>query len=380
MVKKLFILLFFAIFLNIEAQSQQSQYSYLDTWNKFDSLQERNLFFRFENANFFRNTEYTSPILDGYTLIGLWGRFLFEYYPADNLRIKLGVHLLKYDGREEIEGVEALPYYMIQYKPVKDLSVIFGNFNDSRNMDLLSPLYEPELFYTQKPPAGLMVDYDKERIKLKSWINWETFIFEGDPFQERFLMGLSSEFYWLKNKDFELSMPLQFTYHHQGGEIDSSDNLIQTLMNGATGFKLNRISGKWNYGISGYYIGYREATSNGLQAFRAGQAGLARLNFGYKESLLSLGYWHGSKYVSPKGRHIYQSYSFSNPGEFYLKRQLVEGRFLFNLPIKSYVKLVLEADAFYDMNESDLSYAWGIHLIFSESFFLTHVKQPDKLN
>ncbi|PLX23613.1 MAG: hypothetical protein C0599_04220 [Salinivirgaceae bacterium] len=375
MVKRITILFVLALLLNIEGNAQQQQYQYLNTWNQFDSLQSNNLFFRFENANFFRNDEYTSPILDGYTLIGLWGRLLFEYYPSENLRIKIGTHLLKYHGREEIEGVEAIPYYTLQYKPTKDFSIVFGNFDNSRNMDLLAPLYEPEMFYTQKPPAGLMVNYANDRVSVKSWINWETHIFEGDPFQEKFLFGLSSDFKWINNGVFELSTPLQFTYHHVGGEIDSSENLIQTLMNGATGIKALIKSGDWSYGISGYYLGYREATSNGLQPYRAGQGGLTRLNVGYKQSLVSLGYWNGKQFLSPKGRSIYQSYSISNPGELYPNREIVEGRFLFNWPIKDFVHLVLEADAFYDLNESDLSYAWGIHLIFSESFFLTHVKK-----
>jgi hypothetical protein len=377
MIKIFSITIFLIVILSIEGQSQNDRYNYLNTWNKFDSVQERELLFRFENANFFRNDEYVSPILEGYTLIGLWGRFLFEYYPTDNLRIKVGAHMLKYHGREEIEGVEALPYYSIQYKPLSDLSVTFGNFNNSRNMDLIAPIYEPELYYTHKPPAGLMIDFEKRFLTIKSWINWETHIFEGDPFQEKFLMGFSSEFFIINNDDFTLSTPLQFTYHHQGGEIDSSDNLVQTLMNGATGIRIKKRLEDWSIGLSSYYVGYHEATSNSLQAYRGGNAGLARLDFGYKESLLSLGYWYGDEYLSPKGRQIYQSYSFSNPGQLYPRRELMEGRFLLNIPIKNVARIVLEADAFYDLKESDLSYAWGVHLIFSESFFLTHVKKPE---
>jgi hypothetical protein len=375
MAKRLTILIVLILLLNIDTYSQQNRYQYFNTWNEFDSLQTNNLFFRFENANFFRNNEYVSPILDGYTLIGLWGRFLFEYYASDNLRIKLGTHLLKYHGREEIEGVEAIPYYSLQYKPTKELSVIFGNYNDSRNMDLLEPLYEPEFFYTQKPPAGVMIDYNISRLNLKSWINWETHIFEADPFQEKFLFGLSSDFKVINNDGFELSTPIQFTYYHEGGEIDSSDNLIQTLMNGAAGIQSLVKIGDWSYGLDGYYLGYREATSNGLQPYRAGHGALGRLSLGYKQSIISVGYYNGNQYISPKGRHIYQSHSHRAPGELYPSRELIEGRFMFNWPIKEYVHLVIEADAFYDLIESDLSYAWGIQLIFSESFFLTKVKK-----
>lgn len=376
MLKRIILILVFLGVLLSVGVAQHKQFGYLNTWNDFDSLHKNNLFFRFENTNFFKNNEYTSPILDGYTLIGVWGRLMFEYYPTDNLRFKIGSHLLKYHGREELEGVNIYPYYLIEYKPARELSVIFGNLNNERNMDLLEPIYNPELFFTQKPPAGLMLDYSHQFIEAKTWIDWHTHIFEGDTFQEEFLYGLSSELFVVNNKQLSFSVPSQFTYHHLGGEIDSSDNQIQTLMNGATGLKFQMRNGKWSYGLSSYYLGYREATSNYLQPFRAGHASLSRFFVGYKESMLSIGYWYGDRYISPKGQRIYQSYSFNNVGEVYPKRELIEGRFLFNIPIKEWINFVIEADAFYDINENSLSYAWGIHLVLSESFFLRKISKP----
>lgn len=354
--------------------AQNQSYGYLNTWPAFDSSQVKNLSFRIENANFFRNDEYTSPILDGYTLIGLWGRFLMQYYPAENLRVRFGGHFLKYHGRESIDDVESIPYYSIQYNPLPGLELIFGNFDNSQNLGLLEMLYEPEFYYTRKTPGGLQVRFDRSRLHLESWINWETHIFEGDPFQEVFTNGTIIKYDLISKKGHELSIPLQFIYHHQGGEIDSTDALIETLMNGAGGFNYQYYIADWSLGVHGYYLGYREATTNNLQAYSSGQAGLARIFASYKRSILSFGYWKANRFIAPKGRKIYQSYSFSTPGRLYPARDLLEGRLAMQIPVKKGVNFAIEADVFYDLNESNLSYSWGIHLIFSESFFMKSFK------
>ena len=370
-----FVFLFVLLFsFNEQVYSQQQSYQYLSTWPQFDSARVKYLAFRIENANFFRNDEYTSPIVDGYTLIGLWGRFLMEYYPAENLRVRFGGHFLKYHGRESIDDVESIPYYSIQYNPLPDLEIIFGNFDNSQNLGLLEMLYEPEFYYTRKPPGGLQVRFQRHRLHLESWINWETHIFAGDPFQEVFTNGSLISYDLIKKERHKLSVPLQFIYHHQGGEIDSTDAQIETLMNGASGLKYNYKKGDWSLGVSAWYLGYREATSNNLQVYSSGHAGLARIIGGYKRSVLSIGYWNGNRFISPKGRKIYQSYSFSNPGKLYPRRQLLEGRMAMQIPVKYGVTFAIEGDVYYDLREADLSYCWGIHLMFSESFFLKNFK------
>ncbi len=370
MLKPFFLLVFALALLSVDSFGQKQSYGYLSTWSKFDSTKTRDLSFRLENANFFRNDEYTSPIVDGYTLIGLWGRFLMEYYPAENLRLRFGGHFLKYHGRESIDGVESIPYYSIQYNPLPDLEIIFGNFDNSQNLGLLEMIYEPEFYYTRKPPGGLQIRFSRDRLHLESWINWETHIFAGDPFQEVFTNGTLINYDFIKSEHHKFSVPLQFIYHHQGGEIDSTDAQIETLMNGAGGIEYVYSIEDWSFGINAWYLGYREATTNNLQVYSAGHAGLGRIFAGYKRSVLSLGYWNGSHFISPKGRKIYQSYSFSTPGKLYPTRQLLEGRLAMQIPVKKGVVFVVEADAFYDLKESDFSYCWGIHLVFSESFFL----------
>jgi hypothetical protein len=358
-----------------EARSQNEAYRYMNTRAPFDSLKARNLSVRFENANFFRNNEYKSPVVDGYTLIGLWGRFLMEYYPANNLRLQVGGHFLKYHGSEPIDKHKSMPYYTIQYNPFHNMEIIFGNFNNNRNMGLLEMLYEPENYFTEKPPGGLQVRYANKWLTAQTWINWENFIFPGDSLQEVFTNGSLVDLELIDRENFQLSVPVQFMYYHEGGEIDSANKEIQTLMNGAAGLNFRYRAKRWTFGAEGYYLGYREATANRRQLFTAGYGGLARLSAAFDRSVVSVGYWQGDRYLSPKGRVLYQSYVLPANGEIHHRRQLLEGRLVVDIPVKYGVTFAVEADTFYDLTEGDFSYCWGLHLMFSESFFLRKINE-----
>lgn len=363
-------LLIISTFYTLICTGQPHQYKMLNTIPEFDSTQTKQLSFRVENANFFRNNEYYSPILDGYTYIGLWSRLLMAYYPAQNVRVRAGAHLLKYHGKSSFDPSESIPYFSITYQPKPGFNVTLGNINNDQNFGMPAMLYEPEYFYAQSPPAGAMVTYNKKWFDFETWIDWETFIYEGDPFQEKFTNGSKLLFRFINNNQINFRVPVYFVYHHQGGEIDSSAQKIETLMNGATGIDFTYKAGAWTMGIESLYVGYREATSNYLQPFRAGHGAVSRGFLSYKTAGLSLGYWQGKRFIAPRGRRIYQSVSFNTPGITLPKRQLIEGRLSWKIQIKKGIHFALESDAFFDLNDNSLSYAWGIHLFFNESFFL----------
>lgn len=354
--------------------AQSNRYEFMSSYPAFDSTRVHQLHFRFENQNFFRNNEFQSDGVKGYTLIGLWGRPLLEYYPASNLKIRVGGHFLRYHGIDFIDKSNSIPYYSVQYNPFENFEIVLGNFDESYSIRMPEMLNSPELYLFSTPAGGVQVRYSNEYLQSQIWLNWETFIYDADPFQEVFTQGVSVEFFPVKSKFFRLALPLHFTYHHQGGEIDSSDELIETLMNGSVGMRGVYSVSKWNVGAETHYLGYREATGNRLQPFTAGHAGLARGFVKYNTLLLSAGYWQANGYLSPKGSRIYQSYVAVNPENSGRKRQLFEGRFVLNVPIKYGVKFALEADAYFDMLTSEFSYMYGIHLAFSESFFMRKIK------
>lgn len=355
--------------------AQTSRYEFMSSYPEFDSTNVHQLHFRFENHNFFRNNEYQSDAIDGYTLIGLWARPVLEYYPAANLKIRIGGHFLRYHGINFIDKSNSIPYYSIQYNPFNKFEIILGNFDNSNPLYMPEMLYSPELFLFTKPPGGVQARYANNFMQSRIWLNWETFIQENDPFQEVFTQGASVAFFPVKTDFIHLSIPIHFTYHHRGGEIDSSDELIETLMNGSAGLQGVYEIDNWETGAEVSYLGYRETTNNRLQPFAAGHAGLARAFIKYNTVLISAGYWQANGYLSPKGSLIYKSYTSTNDGQSGRKRQLLESRFVLNIPVKYGVRFAVEADAYFDIITTKLSYMYGIHLVFSESFFSRKIKR-----
>lgn len=350
--------------------AQSERYPFMSAYSTFDSARAKGLYFRFENQNFFRNDEYQSAAIEGYTLIGLWGRPLLEYYPTNNLKIRLGGHFLRYQGDNGIDEGASIPYYSLQYNPFDNFEIIMGNIDNSQSFGLPEMMYEPEYYLSKKPPGGVQIRYRNRFLTAQVWINWETFIRPGDSFQEVFTNGTSVELNVLNKQNLQIDLPLHFTYHHQGGEIASRGAQIETLMNGIVGLNTHYSVNKWVFGSEMNYLGYREATNTRLQPYAAGHAALARVSVKFDKSFLSVGYWYGDRYLSPKGRVIYRSFGHPDATFDFSHRRLFESRFVLNVPIKNGVALALEADAFYDTTSSELSYCYGIHLTFSESFLL----------
>ena len=73
------------------------------------------------------------------------------------------------------------------------------------------------------------------------WLNWEQFIKEGDPFQEKFTAGLNMYFDLYKGPNFRLGLPFQALFRHQGGQIDNTSLPAGTQSNFIEGFRVQWI-------------------------------------------------------------------------------------------------------------------------------------------
>lgn len=214
------------------------------------------------SLSFFRNNEFSTPAIKGYTLPGIRLQPKLAYYPLSNVKLELGAHLLRYWGAESYPSVafrdiatwrnignqhtlHAVPFFRAHAALGKHIDVVFGNLYGGINHNLIAPLYSPELDLTADPEAGLQMLYRSRSIDVDAWVNWESFIFKLDTHQEAFLFGLSSRI--KLNADVSpvhFYMPVQLLAHHKGGEIDTLENsTVQTVMNGAIGGGL-----VWNTG------------------------------------------------------------------------------------------------------------------------------------
>lgn len=211
------------------------------------------LFIEVDNISFFKDNEFTGPVMKGYTLPGFWLQPKGIFFPLKNIKLELGLHALVYSGAYKYpnygyqdiaqwkgnqfqRGSHILPYFRAQLK-LSNLNLVWGNLYGGSNHNLIAPLYNPELNLTADPEMGFQLLYDIRPLHIDAWINWQSFIFRQDTHQEAFTVGLSSQVKFnTPASHTHFYMPVQMTIQHRGGEIDTLyTNSVQTLMNGSIG-------------------------------------------------------------------------------------------------------------------------------------------------
>ena len=215
----------------------------------------RSLSLEVDNLNFFRNVESATYAAKGYTLPGFRLQAKAVYRPAESVSIEAGVHSLWFwganrypafayndiavwRGESSRHNVHLLPYFRARVALSPQVDLILGDFYGGANHRLIEPLYNPELNLSADPEAGLQLLYHPRRVRLDTWLNWESFIYKLDTHQEAFTFGLATR-YFITSPDAPLHLYAlaQGLAQHRGGEIDTitGDQAVQTMLNGAVG-------------------------------------------------------------------------------------------------------------------------------------------------
>lgn len=297
-----------------------------------------------DNISFFKDNEYTGTIMKGYSLPGLWIQPKVVFYPLANIKLEAGAHLLRYWGATKYpslayqdiakwkgdqfqHGFHAVPFFRAQMALSDHVNIVLGDIYGGANHDLIEPLYNPELNLTADPEAGLQLLFDSRRFDLDAWVNWESFIFNGDTHQEAFTVGLSSR-YKMNDPEsrFHFYMPLQVLVQHRGGEIDTIySNSVQTLMNGAIG-----AGAVWNTGnpifrnvnlefdVAGYY-----QQAGIIWPHNKGTGFYVRASADIYDFRVKTSYWNSHKFISMFGSPFYGAVSTAREGVTYDGQSLV---------------------------------------------------------
>ncbi|MCU4163693.1 hypothetical protein [Carboxylicivirga caseinilyticus] len=367
----------FSCLLSSVAQVDQIwRYSYPE----FGAGMNNNLYFRIENNNFVKNNEYFGDFTEGYTLMGYALQPSLMYYAGSQLRIKAGLHLVKYSGMEEF--TEVVPTFSIHTKLSDNLDLIMGGLRGDVHHRLLEPLFNPENQYTRPIENGFQFIYDNDRLWLDWWIDWEQFIVIGDTKPEKFTAGISTEYNIRKDAtDWQVSIPGQLIATHLGGQISNFEEPMQSLANMATGVKIRKEIGTGfiqRISLSTYGAWYMDLTEKSGLPFSKGQALYPVAEIGYKYGLLMLGYWHANNFVAPKGSHLFQSvsdYKVVNETSYFYepKRDLLNAKLSFSKDFLQKIKFSVMVETYYDIPNAQFEYAYGMNLVFNPNFFLKKV-------
>ena len=330
------------------------------------------LFLRLGNATFVNNKEFFNPYQPGYTLIGYYLRPVLEYYPGPDTRLRAGVHLLKYSGLERYS--QAIPLFSLHHRFAPGLDMVMGSLYGALNHDLIEPLFAFDRVFTHHHESGLQFLIDRDFIKADIWLNWEQFIFHGDPFQEEFTAGLSSKMPLnVEAESFRIEIPVQLLVVHKGGQIDASGERLQTLVNFAGGLHLTRDfeNGLFNsFGFRGYIAGFRDLSNELRYPYDRGWGLYPNVVIRAGQLEAGIGYWIGNGFVAPRGESVFQSVSAVDPGIAADRRDLLTSKIIFNRSLVRGIDMGLRFEVYYDRRGGHFDHSGGLHIIVDERFFI----------
>ena len=212
-------------------------------------------------------------------------------------------------------------------------------------------------------------------------MDWQRQQYRFSNFQEELVGGLSSSLrVSATGSRWQLSIPLQFTATHKGGQIDTLDQPLQTVFNGATGLVVRRDLESQKVRalrLNTYVLGFQDRSGVSALPFQNG-TGLylnGTLETKYGDAMLS--YWQGRRFLAPLGGDLYQSASrtISNPGYTDANRRLLFLRLLRDFRIADPAALTVRIEPVYDLNAGLLDFSFGVYLNFRQEWLLGNVGQ-----
>ena len=316
------LLLISCLFLTHPAQTQMDERLYTSDYH-LPADKQGELRIEVDNVTFFKDNEFTGPVMKGYSLPGLWIQPKLVFYPLSNIKIEAGAHALVYTGAykfpnyayEDIavwkgsqyqKGAHVLPYFRAQVA-LNRVNLVLGNLYGGQNHGLSAPLYNPELNLTADAESGFQLLCDLPHWHFDAWINWQSFIFDIDTHQEAFMVGVNSTVK-LNAPDAPLHffLPIQGIVQHRGGEQVETEEVhpVHTIANGSVG-----LGATWNarhkvlrnFTAEAHLLGYYQQAGK-VWPFNDGTALYAQATADlWKGIRLQAGYFRAHRFISIAG-------------------------------------------------------------------------------
>ncbi|MES3018033.1 MAG: hypothetical protein V4721_09650 [Bacteroidota bacterium] len=377
MKKICFLLLFISSYVTTQAQIVNDSLEYRI---RPDSLKTGELHLSIHNFNYMRNYEYFNKIQDGYTLFGGQLEPQLVYYAHPRLSISAGVHLRKDFGGRGI--YRTFPLFSIKYQK-HNTTLINGVLEGNIHHRMIDPIYDFEKKITEPVEYGTQFIIDNKSFFLDAFINWKRMIYKPSPDQEQILGGASADITLVKNSNISLSVPLQLTVFHQGGQIDITNVPLQTLVNSALGFKL-RVPLKGfvsSFRSENYYTHYRDLSFTSVQAYTNGGGWFLNSGVDSKMGSLMATYWDANGFISTQGMPIYQSVSqhINHAGYTEANRKLLMIRYSYQKKLIPNLYLDFRFEPMIDLNrpkgKKKIEFSNSSFLVYKQEFRLHKAKK-----
>jgi hypothetical protein len=353
----IFIILLISSLQGVDCQIFQDDY-----YNRKDSMtSEGSLYLNLQGSTWFYNNEYFNPYYKGYTLIGATFHPQLVYQSNPKLKFSAGLNIHRFYGDDLKTLVN--PLFSIEYKPSGNFSVLMGSYNGGENHGLNDILFSFENHLTDIVENGILIRYNNSFIKSETWLNWESFILPGDTIQEQFVAGSSNRVKLMKISSWELSAPFCLMAHHAGGQINSSDAHVVTLINIAEGLKLNR--NKPEGFVKNIFAEITVFHSLGDFIPSPGWAVSAKAGVQSTHFELNAEYFKADNFISFAGNPLYRTYTETGnpliPHEYGGSNEMLNFKAGFKQKTGLNSMLFLRFEGYYFMGSSKLDYSYSLH-------------------
>jgi len=323
------------------------------------------------SSAFFDNKEFTSDIKKGYTYPGFFVQPQLMFQPSSRTRLTAGIHTQYFAGTDSVERL--VPVLRLEVTLFEGTNMVLGTIHSKQAHYLPEPLFKPERLLVWQPETGVQFITETKRFRADSWTNWERYIKHGSPFREEFTMGFSA---LIKPNTFRTREGLMLSICgfgvHNGGQIDSCERPVTTLINLAAGlsYSLPVGSGKTSVGVEATGFLSSDKSPNPSSKYRDGKALYPKVFIEGGGLRGELGYWRASKFTNPRGEELFGSYSTVDTSFDSPRRTLYTVKVIYSVPVAKGFTLGARVDTYFDPDASIFDWAFTFRMCFDRDILI----------
>lgn len=357
---KLFILTLWACGASAFAQVQPYTYYPLD---KQDTAYKKWELRVYDNSCI-RNNEYFGPFTKGITYIGTVMQPEIRWSPEKNFRISVGGYFLAFSGKPGF--YRALPVLRAEYR-FKPVTLILGSLYGDLHHGFAEPLYCTDHYFNIDPENGIQTLWHYKGLQADVFMNWMKFILPGDNSQEEIMGGLVLRQKILQKTSHHLDLLVQGLIHHYGGQVDITDNLLQSRANAAIGLQYSypfQRAFVQKVSFEALVISSMELSQKNTLPYESGYALYPGIALSSKYIDVDLHWFNGKYFFAPMGEYLFQSVSSLNNWYIADTRNVVCPKLGLHYELAKGIRAGVVYESYYDVPAHRNEFSYGINLAF----------------
>jgi hypothetical protein len=344
---------------------------------KEDTLQAGEFWMELDHFSFLKNNEYFQELVDGYTLFGSQWMPRAKWQAHPRLRLEAGAFFRRDFGANAKEQLQPMLTARVM---LNRHQLLFGNLDGGLAHRLLEPLYDFENQIGRRMELGFQWKYADPRWVHDVWVDWRTMIYPQSPVQEEIVGGWNLEPLLLKKGHSRISLSLQGTVYHKGGQLDTVSVPLQTLYQAGLGIKGDWVVSEEGFirelGCQVFGIGYKDGSPTPVAGLKKESfSPYVNLSLKTRFGTLMGSYWNSSEFRSYQGGGLFQTVStrFNSAGRRFGDREMLLIRYLQDWKLGPDIWITVRAEPIFDLKNKKWEFSHGLYFNFRGKIWKTRL-------